>query len=36
MEGSELLVENIVEDKEEGAVAIVIERAFVVNELVEY
>jgi hypothetical protein len=36
MEGSELLVENSVEDKEEGAVAIVIERAFVVNELVEY
>jgi DNA repair exonuclease SbcCD ATPase subunit len=36
MEGIELLVENSVEDKEEGAVAIVIERAFVVNELVEY
>ncbi len=36
MQGSELLVEESVEDKEEGALAIVIERVFVVNELVEY
>ena len=36
MEGSELLVEESVEDKAEGALAIVIERVFVVNELVEY
>ena len=36
MEVSELLVEDSVEDKVEGPVAIVIERAFAVNELVEY
>jgi hypothetical protein len=36
MEGRDLLIKDSVEDKEEGAVEIVIERAFVVNELVEF
>ncbi len=33
---SDKLVENTVEDEEERALAIVIERMFLVNELVEY
>ncbi len=36
MEGRDLLIKDSAEDKEEGTVEIVIERAFVVNELVEF